>query len=50
MPRVKEQRMIDFSLYIQGEEFETKDIELKETVSHKNYEMWAKEVTALANT
>ena len=42
--------MIDFNAYIQGEEFETKEIEFKESVSHKNYETWAKEVTAFANT
>ena len=42
--------MFDFGAYIHGEEFETLEIEFKETVSHKNYETWAKEVAAFANT
>jgi len=41
---------MDFKNYINNEEFETKKYEFKEIVSHKNYEKWAKEITAFANT
>ena len=41
---------MDFKEYINYEEFETKKIEFKEIVSHKNYERWLKEIAAFANT
>lgn len=41
---------MDFKQYINYEEFESKKIEFKEIVSHKNYEKWAKEIVAFANT
>lgn len=41
---------MDFKEYINYEEFETKKIEFKEIVSHKNYEKWLKEIAAFANT
>ena len=41
---------MDFKQYVNYEEFESKKIEFKEIVSHKNYEKWAKEIVAFANT
>lgn len=41
---------MNFNEYINYEEFETKYYEFKEIVSHKNYEKWAKTITAFANT
>ena len=41
---------MDLKQYINYEEFENKYFELKEIVSHKNYEKWAKTITAFANT
>lgn len=36
--------------YFEGQEFESKNFEFKEMVSHKNYEKWAKTISAFANT
>lgn len=36
--------------YFEGQEFESKNFEFKEIVSHKNYEKWAKTISAFANT
>ena len=36
--------------YLKGQEFEAKQFEFKEMVSHKNYERWAKTFSAFANS
>ena len=36
--------------YLKGQEFEAKQFEFKEMVSHKNYERWAKTSSAFANS
>lgn len=36
--------------YLKGQEFESKQFEFKEMVSHKNYERWAKTFSAFANS
>ena len=41
---------MNFKEYINYEEFETKKIEFKEIVSHKNYEKWLKEIAGFTNT
>lgn len=41
---------MDFKQYVNYEDFENKHFELKEIVSHKNYEKWAKTIVAFANT
>ena len=41
---------MDFKKFVNFEEFESKKVEFKEIVSHKNYEKWAKTVAAFANT